>query len=180
VVLFLLAAVPHDAGNYEDDQVEEEAGRKAGIYILDRSSLEFLNHVAGRYLCINSAANGDVVAAKADGRFDVFQLDDGRLIFRTSFQRHALSQIDRNESFIYLVHNSRAYVHREGPANSTEVYSIITGDLERTLWHPYQSRDGTQSALCCLVAGKKEIFCGFNSGGGIYNAFSAIKVYLLE
>jgi hypothetical protein len=152
---------------------------KAGFYILDRSSLELLNHVDGKYVRINSAANGDVAAKKADGRFDVFQLDGDSLIFRTSFHRYALSRNSDNESLIFLVHNSRAYVHQQGPANSTEVYNIITGDLERALWHPCQSRDGTQSA-CCLVAGKKELFYGFNCGSGIYNAFSAIKVYLLE
>jgi hypothetical protein len=177
---FLFAAVPHDAFSYEDEKAEEEASRKAGFYIFDRSSLELMNNVAGNYLSINSAANGDVVAEKADGRLDVFQLDDDRLVFRTSFQRR-LSQNYQNRSSILLVHNSRAYVdsYQEGPASCTEVYNILTGILERTLWHPPRSPDGRRWADC-LVAGKKELFCGFNSGSGNNNAFSAIKVYLLE
>jgi hypothetical protein len=112
-----------------------------------------MNYAAGRCLCIKSTANGDVVAERADERFDVFQLDGDRLIFRTSFQRRALTQNSQNESLIFLVHNSRAYVHQQGPANSTEVYNIVTGDLERTLWHPYQSRDG---AICCLLGCRQE------------------------
>jgi hypothetical protein len=183
---FLLAAVPHDAGNYddedEDDQVER-AGRKAGMYIVDRSSLELLNYVAGRYVCIDSAASGDVVAETEDGRFDVFQLDDDRLVFRTSFQRRPLSHNGRfHLSPILLVHNSRAYINSYrgvGREPCTEVYNILTGDFERSLWQPSFSQDGAQSA-CCLVAGKKELFCGFNSGSGVFNALSAIKVYLLE
>jgi hypothetical protein len=180
---FLLAAVTHYAGNYDEEQVEE-AGRKAGMYIVDRSSLELLNYVAGRYVCINSAANGDVVAEKADGRYDVFQLDDDRLVFRTSFQRRPLSYASQFvlSSSILLVYNSRSYVRSyrgEGREPCTEVYNILTGDFERTLCQPSLSQDGSQSAFC-LVAGKKELFCGFNAGSGIFNALAAIKVYLLE
>jgi hypothetical protein len=94
---FLLAAVPHDADDYDDEKEDEKAARKAGIYILDRSSLELMNHVAGKYVRISSAANGDVVAEKADWRFDIFQLDGDRLIFRTSFHRYALSRNNRND-----------------------------------------------------------------------------------
>jgi hypothetical protein len=98
---FLLAAVPHDADDYDDE------ARKAGIYILDRSSLELMGHVAGSYLCIKSAANGDVVAEKADGRFQVFQLVDDSLVFRTSFQR-CVTRTDQIDESILLVHNSKA------------------------------------------------------------------------
>jgi hypothetical protein len=147
------------------DELDEEG--KAGIYIFYRSSLELTNHVAGKYVYIKSAANGDVVAEKAqDGRFDVFQLDDDRLVFRTSFQRRP-PQDDRHNQYepIFLVHNTRAYVHsdREGPASCIEVYNILTGDLERSLWYPNPSLAGACDATC-LVAVKKELFCGFNSG----------------
>jgi hypothetical protein len=187
---FLLAAVPIFALTCEDEADEtykEEAIRRAGFYIFDRSSLELVNHIAGTYLCIKSAANGDVVAEKADGRtygrIDVFHLDDDRLIFRTSFQRRCLTPIDQNHQSIFLVHNSKAYVHPDGLATCTEVYNILTGDLERTLYHPPRGRDGT-NFLHCLVAGKKELFCGFHVGDGMNssnrNATSAIKVYLLD
>jgi WD40 repeat protein len=181
---FLLAAVPHDADNYENEKAKKKAARKAGIYILDRSSLEVMNYVSGEYLCINGAANGDVVAEKVDGRFDVFRLDNHRLVFRTSFQRR-LSQNDSSSTFFHpflLVHNSRAYVNSydESPAPCTEIYNIMTGDLERTLWHtPPRCRERAHSPHC-FVAGKKELFCGFNSDSEISNALSAIRVYLLE
>jgi hypothetical protein len=181
----LLAAVIHNADNYEDEKDEEEEAAQAGIYMLDRSSLELKNYFAGKYLCINtSAATGDVVAEKADGRYDVFQVVDDDLVIRTSFRRRPLSLSHQNNDSILLVHDSRAYVnsYRAGTeiVPCTEVYNILTGDFERTLWHPsVSSREGVQSA-CCLVAGKKELFCGFNSKGSIRNATSAIKVYLLE
>jgi hypothetical protein len=176
---FLVAAVPQEP-DYEDEEDEET---QKGIYILDRSSLELMNHFPGNYVCINIAANGDVVAEKAeDGLFDVFRLDDEHLVFHTSFQRRP-SQNDRidrrniNLSIsILLVHNSRAYVSswREGPVSCTEVYNILTGDLERTLWHP------NRSSAFCLVAGKKDLFFGFNCDSSIYKALSAIKVNLLD
>jgi hypothetical protein len=183
----LLAAVPHDARDYEAYENEErKSARKAGLYIFDHSSLELVKHIAGKYRCINSAANGDVVAERADGRFDVFRLDDHRLVFRTYFQRR-LSQSNQDYCSILLVHNSRAYINpdqrwnREGSAPCTEVHNILTGDLERALWYPPRSLDGGRFASC-LVAGKKELFCGFFAGerSSISNATSAIKVYLLE
>jgi WD40 repeat protein len=172
---FLLAAVPDD-----DPDTAEEGAHKAGIYVLDRSSLELMNHVAGSYSCIKSAANGDVVAKKAyDGRFEVFHLVDDRLVFRTSFER-CCTHTHQNYESILLVHNSKAYIHQAGPASCIEVYNILTGDLERTLWHPPGRVDVGQFPRC-LVAGKKELFCGFNtSAGRIRNATSAIKVYLLD
>lgn len=84
----LIAAVPFDTRHYEDEEdkeAEEDGIRKAGIYILYPSSLEVMKHVAGIYLCISSAANGDIVAENADGRYEVFQLDANCLVFRTSF-----------------------------------------------------------------------------------------------
>jgi hypothetical protein len=184
---FLLVAVPIYTSIYHgDEECERDSVRKAGIYIFDRSSLELMNHVARSYICMRSAANGDVVAETIDGRFDVHQLLDGyHLVFRTSFHRrfpqngHQTDYSDNHS--ILLVHNSRAYVRscREDPASCTEVYNILAGDLERTLWHPPRRRDGTLSPRC-LVAGKKELFCGFESHGSATNATSAIKVYLLE
>jgi hypothetical protein len=154
----------------------EEGG--AGIYIFDRSSLELMTHIAGKYACIKSTANGDVVAEKVeDGSFDVFQLNDDRLVFRTSFQRRPSQNNRRNGNdplsdyaSILLVHNTKAYVrsYREGPASCIEVYNILTGDLERRFWYPNQNLAGAT----CLVAGKKELFCGVESSG--------ISVYLLE
>jgi WD40 repeat protein len=178
---FLLAAASHHGENYENEEATEQSARKAGIYVLDRSSLELMNHVTGVYKWIKIAANGDVVSEKTDGSFDVFQLDDDRLAFRTSFQRRPSSALyDFSLQSILLVHNSRAYVNsRGGPNSCIEVYNILTGELERTLWYPSRRIDSTLNADC-LVAGKKELYCGFNCGGSMPNVISAIKVYLLD
>jgi WD40 repeat protein len=174
---FLLAAVP--CGDYDDEGVRE----LAGIYLLDRSSLEEMKHVPGVYGCINSATNGDVVAEKADGSFDVFQLDADHIVKHHSFQRHPSSEPSNFRlKSILLVHNSRAYVqsNRDGPECCIEVYNIFSGGLERTLLYPLRSLDGAYIPEC-LVASETELFCGFNMGdSSISNAFSAIKVYLLD
>jgi hypothetical protein len=150
---FLLAAALSDTGG-------------AGIYMFDRSSLDLMDHIFGRYVCIQSTANGDVVAEKVeDGLFYVFQLNDDRLVFHTSFQQRP-SQNNRRDGddphrgdpSILLVHNTKAYV-RGGPASCIEVYNILTGDLERRLWYPNQTLAGRCYAYC-LVAGKKVLFCG--------------------
>jgi hypothetical protein len=158
---FLLAAALSERG-----YLDEEGG--AGIYIFDRSSLDLMDQVAGKYKCIKSTANGDVVAEKVeDGSFDVFQLSDDRLVFRTSFQNNRRN----HASMLFLLHNTKAYVcGRSDPesASSIEVYNILTGDLERRLWYPNESINFDT----CLVAGKKELFCVGESGG--------ISVHLLE
>jgi WD40 repeat protein len=176
---FLLAAVP--CADYEDEGAMELAARNGGIYLLDRSSLEQMEHVRGVYGCIKIATNGDVVAEKADGSFDVFQLDADHIVLRNSFQRHTSSEpYDFPVDSILLVHNSKAYVqsNREGPC--IEVYNILSGDLERTLLYPPWSL-GFACYPECLVASETELFCGLNMGdSSISNAFSAIKVYLLD
>jgi hypothetical protein len=82
---------------------------------------------------------------------------------RTFQRRLSLESIKTRNHRTILVHNSRAYVNSlRGSSICIEVIQILWLDISSVHY-------GTLSSDCsrnahCLVASKKELFCGFNIG----------------